>query len=95
MLESKQGREKIMKEVFDFLTQHHFIFGILVGFTGVIVVWLRGILQMRVLRKEMLSLKDAMYRKMQIEAKGIDSRENELDRIKCENENLRITVNTL
>jgi hypothetical protein len=84
-----------MKEVFDFMMQHHFIFGLLIGLICVILVWLRGILRMRTLKKEIAGLKDAMYRKMQIEAKGIDSRENEMDRLKRENENLRVSVSTL
>jgi hypothetical protein len=84
-----------MREIFDFLTQHLFITGILIGGIFALFVWLRGLIHLRSLRKEMAKLKETVYTKMQIEAKGIRTQGNELDRLKSENENLRITVSAL
>jgi len=84
-----------MREVFDFLTLHPFLSGLLVGLVVAIAVWIKGLLRLRSLRKEITSLKESLYTRMQIETKGHMTRENELEVLKKQNENLRITVSSL
>lgn len=84
-----------MREFFDFLGRHPFITGLLIGFIIALAIWLRGLLQQRSLRREIASLKESLYTKLQIETKGHMTRENELEELKRQNENLRLTVGTL
>jgi hypothetical protein len=84
-----------MMEVIDFLRNNPFLFGLLVGLIAVLFVWLRGLLRYRSLGREMAKLKESLYTKMQIDAKGHMTRESELEQLRKANENLRITVHSL
>ena len=84
-----------MRGIFDFLTLHPFLSGLLIGLIVSIVVWIKGMIRMRSLRKEIASLKESLYTRMQIETKGHMTRENEVEALRKQNENLRITVRSL
>jgi len=84
-----------MVEIFDFLSRHPFLFGLATGLVISIAVWVKGLLKNRALHKEIASLKESLYTKMQIEAKGHMNRETELEQLRQQNENLRVTVKSL
>ncbi len=84
-----------MSDIYYFLTQHPFFTGLLTGLIITVVVWLQSLLKQRTLRKEIANLKESLYTKLQIEAKGHMTRENELDELKRQNENLRVTLRSL
>ncbi len=84
-----------MMEVVDFFQGHPFLLGLAVGLVAVLFVWVRGLLRCRALNREMARLKESLYTKMQIDAKGHMTRESELEQLKKANENLRITVQSL
>ena len=84
-----------MMEVIDFLRNNPFLSGLLLGFVAVLFVWLRGLLRYRSLSREMAKLKESLYTKMQIDAKGQMAREYELEQLRKANEHLRVTVRSL
>ncbi len=84
-----------MREMYYFFTQHPFFTGFLIGIMVAFVMWVRGLLKLRSLRKEIENLKESLYTKLTIEAKGHMTRENELEELKRQNENLRVTVQSL
>lgn len=58
-------------------------------------VWFRGVLARRHLRQELKALKDQLHRQMTILDKGNEKTLAELEALRKQNENLRITVATL
>jgi len=84
-----------MTEAYHFLTGHPFLSGLFLGLALAVFLWVKGLFRQRSLSKEIARLKDSLYTKMQIETKGSMSRENELEELKRQNENLRITVSAL
>lgn len=82
-------------EVIDFLKQHPFIFGLVIGLLVAAVVWIKGLLRSGKLNKETAKLKESLYTKMQIDTKGNITRENELEQLRKENENLRVSLKSL
>ena len=82
-------------EVVDFFQAHPFLLGLVAGLIAVLFVWARGLLRRRDLNREMARLKESLYTKMQIDAKGHMARESELEQLRKANENLRITVRSL
>lgn len=82
-------------EVIDFLRQHPFIFGLVIGLLVAAIVWIKGLFKTRKLNKEATKLKESLYTKMQIDTKGHMTRENELEQLRKENENLRISLKSL
>lgn len=84
-----------MTEAYHFLTGHPFFSGLLLGLAIAAFVWIRGLFRQGSLRREIEALKESLYTKMKIETKGQMSRENELEELKRQNENLRVTVASL
>ncbi len=84
-----------MMEIVEFFRGHPFLLGLAVGLIAVLFVWVRGLLRCRSLNREMARLKESLYTKMQIDAKGHMTRESELEQLRKTNENLRITVRSL
>jgi hypothetical protein len=84
-----------MMEAYHFLTGHPFFSGLLLGLAMAVFVWVRGVLRQSGLKSEIEQLKESLYTKMQIETKGHVARENELEELKRQNGNLRITVGSL
>lgn len=84
-----------MIEVIDFFKEHPFLFGLFVGLLIAIGIWIKGLFRARSLGKEITKLKESLYTKMQIDTKGQLTRENELEQLRKENENLRISMKSL
>ncbi|MDW7690750.1 hypothetical protein R9C00_21670 [Flammeovirgaceae bacterium SG7u.111] len=72
-----------------------FLFGLVIGALLAIVVYVNGLLKNNRLKGEIKKLKNHLHQKLEIEAESIDTRKNEVERLKKENENLRITNQTL
>lgn len=84
-----------MMQVIDFFRTHPFLLGLVIGLVIALFVWLKGLVNARKLTKETGKLKESLYTKMEIDAKGHKTREDEFTKIKKENENLRVTVKSL
>ena len=74
---------------------HPFSIGLGIGLVLAAVIWVRSWLAHRTLVKDMARMKDHLHTHMEISAKGNDSTKNELDTLRKQTENLRITVATL
>ena len=77
------------------LTQHPFIIGLATGLLVALVVWLRGIFKSLTLSRDNKTLKSHLHTQMEITAKGNQNTQSELETLRKQNENLRITVATL
>ncbi|MGC9325619.1 MAG: hypothetical protein ACP5G0_12835 [Desulfomonilia bacterium] len=82
-------------EIIEFFRDNPFPLGLLIGLAIAFIMWARGLIKSRSLNREISKLKESLYTKMQIDAKGHQSRENELEHLRKANENLRITVKSL
>lgn len=69
--------------------------GLGLGLLITLATWLKGIFSRSSLRREIEDMKKNLNLQMQINAKGNDEVKTELERLKKENENLRISVATL
>lgn len=67
-------------------------YGLGVGLLCAVVVWLVGIWRRRELRADVRRLREHLHTQMEISHEGSDARRRELDRLRLENENLRVTV---
>jgi len=74
---------------------HPFVLGLGLGLIVAVYLWIQGILKRRSLVKELANLKDHLHTHMEISAKGNESSKSELEALKKQTENLRITVATL
>ena len=78
---------------------HPFTWGLVVGLAlaalGMISVWTRQRSTLKGLRKDKAQLEGTLKTHMDIHSRGSDSREKELELIRKENENLRVTTQTL
>lgn len=71
------------------------LIGLGVGLAVALYFWFAAWLRRRSLVKEVGSLKEHLHRQMEINAKGSDSQQKELEKLRQQNENLRITNATL
>lgn len=69
--------------------------GLGIGLLLMLIVWIRQWRAGTAMRKEMEELKKHLQTQMSITAKGYEELQQDLQRLKQENENLRITVATL
>jgi hypothetical protein len=74
---------------------HPFVLGLGLGLILAVVLWVQGIFKRRSLVKDLANLKDHLHTHMEISAKGNESSKSELEALKKQTENLRITVATL
>lgn len=74
------------------LLQHRFAIGLALGLAAALVVWVRALLARRALLRELENLKGSLYTKLTIETKAQMAREGELESLRKQNENLRITI---
>ena len=74
---------------------HPFVLGLGLGLILTLVVWIQGILKRRSLAKDIANLKNHLHTQMEISAKGNETSRSELEALKKQAENLRITVATL
>ena len=72
-----------------------FLLGLAIGLGLAAYAWFNAVLRRRDLRKEVAALKDQLHRQMTIFDKGNEKTLAELEQLRKENENLRITVATL
>jgi hypothetical protein len=81
----------------EFLQQplNTFWIGLAIGLAIAVYVFFNGLLRRRELRQEERALKDQLHRQMRINDKGNEQVLGEAERLRKENENLRITVATL
>ena len=77
------------------LLTHPFSIGLGTGLILVLVIWINGILKRRSLVKELRSLKEHLHTQMGINARGNESTINELQELRQQTENLRVTNSTL
>ncbi len=84
-----------MNDIIDFFQAHPFILGLVIGLLAAIFSWAKGMLRAMSLRREIKQLKDSMYTKMQVETKGQMALGDEVEQLRKENENLRVTVKSL
>lgn len=69
--------------------------GLGVGLLVAITVWIGKLTVRSTLQKEITGLKDHLHTQMSINAKGYEELKKELELLKQQNENLRITMATL
>ncbi len=84
-----------MTDVITFFRNNPFLLGLAIGLLVTLVVWLKGLLSARKLKGELKKLRESLFTKMEIDAKGHKTREEEFEKIRRENENLRVTVKSL
>ncbi len=72
-----------------------FLYGLGVGTLGVVGVYMREALKRSAYKKEIKSLKGHLYQKMDIESEATEMKRKEIEMLKKENENLRITNQAL
>jgi hypothetical protein len=84
-----------MSDVIDFFQSHPFYLGLVIGLLLAIFTWVKGILKAMSLRKEIKQLKESMYAKMKVETKGQLALGDEIEHLRNENENLRVSVKSL
>ena len=71
------------------------VVGLVLGALGMFSVWNRQRSTIKGLRKEREQLQGTLKTHMDIHSRGSDSREKELEQYRKENENLRVTTQTL
>jgi len=69
-----------------------FAYGVCAGLLFAVYVWWRGWLEQRRLGAEIKKLREHLQSHMEISHEGNVQRREELDRLRTENENLRVTV---
>lgn len=69
--------------------------GLIVGLVFCVIIYLRGFLRRRELAKEVDRLRNHLHTKLEIDSSENERRKNEMERLKQERDNLRITVQSL
>jgi len=77
------------------LLQHPFVIGLGVGLIVAVVFWVSGMMNRRGLVKELATLREHLQRQMEINQKGSDEQKKELETLRAQNENLRVSNATL
>jgi len=80
-----------INELLRYLLKPFFI-GLYIGFIICIIIYIRGKTRNRRLKKEILQLKQHIQIKLEIEAEENMRKRQEIETLKKENENLRITL---
>ena len=75
----------------DFLLRPFFI-GLYIGIAGCIVLFIRAKFRERSLKKEIENLRRHIQLKLEIEAEETQRKKSEIENLKSENENLRVTL---
>ncbi len=77
------------------LISNPFAKGLALGVVFCVIVYIRGFLRRRELTKEVERLRTHLHTKLEIDSSDNERRKQELDRLKQERDNLRITVQSL
>ena len=72
-----------------------FVKGLLLGLVLCLIIYIRSFLRRRELSKEVDRLRSHLHTKLEIDSKENERRKNELEKLKQERDNLRITVQSL
>jgi hypothetical protein len=67
-------------------------YGLALGLFVALLAWLVGLWRRRELRADVRRLHEHLHTQMEISHEGSDARRRELDRLRLDNENLRVTV---
>jgi len=77
------------------LISNPFAKGLAIGLVVCIIIYVRGFLRRNELTKEINRLRSHLHTKLEIDSSENERRKTELDRLKQERDNLRITVQSL
>lgn len=77
------------------LISNPFAKGLAIGLVICIIIYIRGFLRRNELTKEINRLRSHLHTKLEIDSSENERRKTELDRLKQERDNLRITVQSL
>lgn len=69
--------------------------GLITGIVFCVIIYIRGFMRRRELAKEVERLRTHLHTKLEIDSSDNERRKQELDRLKQERDNLRITVQSL
>ncbi|MGL1931642.1 MAG: hypothetical protein OCC45_07750 [Desulfotalea sp.] len=72
-----------------------FVKGLLLGLIVCLIVYVRNYMRRRELNREIIRLRSHLHTKLEIDSKDNERRKNELEKLKQERDNLRITVQSL
>ncbi len=72
-----------------------FLIGLGIGLLLTLIVYIRESMKRRPLKRNIQDLKNHLQNKLEIEAEGTERRRLEIEKLKQENENLRVTNQTL
>ena len=73
----------------------HFGIGLGIGMLVTLLTWANGFVARWNLKRQAVTLKESLHTQMQINARGNSELADELEKLKKENENLRISIATL
>ncbi|MEO0947517.1 MAG: hypothetical protein AAFY11_05125 [Cyanobacteria bacterium J06641_5] len=73
----------------------HFGIGLGIGMLITLLTWVNGMMTRFNLKRQTGTLKESLHTQMQINARGNSELASELEKLKKENENLRISIATL
>lgn len=73
----------------------HFGIGLGIGMLVTLLTWANGMMSRWNLKRQTTTLKESLHTQMQINARGNSELAGELEKLKKENENLRISIATL
>ena len=86
--------EKIIEILFEVLKKP-FVWGLIIGFLFSLYIWINSSVKRKSLKKENKELKKHLHTKMEIDAEATEMMKDKLEKLKENNENLRITIQTL
>lgn len=79
----------------DYLQDHPFVFGLALGLALAVVLWLRSVVLALARNREIKRLKELLHTKLEVEAHAHRRLSAELDDLRKQNENLRVTISAL
>jgi hypothetical protein len=77
------------------IIENPFARGLIIGIIFCVIIYIRGFMRRRELSKEVERLRTHLHTKLEIDSSDNERRKQELDRLKQERDNLRITVQSL
>jgi len=84
-----------MSDFFSFFENQPFLSGLLLGLTCTAVVWVRELILALSRKREITRLKELLHTKLELEARAHRRLHDELDELRKQNENLRVTLKAL
>lgn len=84
-----------MSSIIDYLNDHPFLFGLVFGLAFAGAIWVRSLLLALSRKSEIKRLKELLHTKLEVEHQAHRKLSTELDDLRKQNENLRVTVSAL